>query len=869
MRERLDIMLRTVPAPLPPLTINISRPDTNSAVISIEGHNISLKHPQQKIGHISTTISTGGGFCQTGELREGVHVYEGGAALLNEYSIDGKKMWAPMFVSLYYNIEREIRPAGCAWVPVGKLLEAACSCKSLTVGGYLYASDEKNPINIVQVEVTPNPMSALTVQRWRDNEGNKIFNSLINRTFDHSYMNKELSDFAKQRMCALNGKFGAEYGNFDVTMSLYNIDMMHDTGMFVLKGCPKQRELFVKMFHEDENIALKHVLKLSQLQIEVISEFTVLSSGKHTINLNDIKQMLDAKEHCMTYDEAVKLSTIYTDTQTGHQDLRYRGDEHLVVKNNGEVSQDLKLTGEKEDLAGGLLNVHYAKNLMEWNRLNGEMVKLLSEKSRMGIDFKENDKIEQLNTQMINIRNDVQYLQGDCEDLAAIYTVQYAMAKDRPEFISKMTQEYLGYEIWPTSAENIPLLKELWPRMATLISTAMKMRERGDVPTPKKMNGSLSQRENYRQSYKHKVSTGICIANGASLQQRLANHSLHTKDVISRENYPSFGKFVGALCGTELGGHACTFQIECGPERELINDGLNIAHCYNATVHKHMVLEATKPCIQGQDMKISSAKIVDLNISLGDKEINLKQVPMDIAMNTIGQAYQNNINAYFKKNNTGLYCAVPMDISAASSFYSTFSSFDGDVCISVERRDDITGKVIPIETKNIDQVLDTQPENVRYVGAKLAWDAERGTESSKTEVLCVKFTPSQREMDIIYMACKEVGMIHKMSKEHLDGIMKMGIRIESGWNGDTYTSMRPDAPKRIDKMPLEILVRTTNGGLSAENVMKCTNNAEVKQQKVSVILHHISNVLNMNCTEANFRWINQDFGVIQNMMIDL
>jgi hypothetical protein len=51
--------------------------------------------------------------------------------------------------------------------------------------------------------------------------------------------------------------------------------------------------------------------------------------------------------------------------------------------------------------------------------------------------------------------------------------------------------------------------------------------------------------------------------------------------------------------------------------------------------------------------------------------------------------------------------------------------------------------------------------------------------------------------------------------------------------------------------------------------MKCTNNAEVKQQKVSVILHHISNVLNMNCTEANFRWINQDFGVIQNMMIDL
>ena len=110
--------------PLPPLTVNIARPDMNSTVISVVGNVISLHHDLQKIGGVSTTLSTGGGLMQLGDLRQGVHVFEGGTALLQEHSVDGKKYFAPMLLSVYHYTAHEVRIAGCAWVHVGELLKA-------------------------------------------------------------------------------------------------------------------------------------------------------------------------------------------------------------------------------------------------------------------------------------------------------------------------------------------------------------------------------------------------------------------------------------------------------------------------------------------------------------------------------------------------------------------------------------------------------------------------------------------------------------------------------------------------------------------------------------------------------------------------
>jgi hypothetical protein len=254
---------------------------------------------------------------------------------------------------------------------------------------------------------------------------------------------------------------------------------------------------------------------------------------------------------------------------------------------------------------------------------------------------------------------------------------------------------------------------------------------------------------------------------------------------------------------------------------------------------------------------------------MGDKTLDMKAVPLNIAINTIGQAFQNNLNTHFKEQKTGLCCAVPMDIAAAKSFYSAFSSLGGNVVVSAEVRDDDTGRITSVRTKNMQHLLDTQPENVRYVGAKLAWDVEHGAESQKTEVLCVKFRPSQKELDIISMACHEVGQMHSMSKEQFATIMEMGIRVDCGWNADTYTSLRPKAQSCATKMPLEILVRTTDGCLTAENVMKCMTTTQLKQHTEAVLFHHISNALNMDCADASFRWINQDFGVVENMVVEL
>jgi hypothetical protein len=59
-----NAMLPTVAVPLPPLTVNIARPDMTSTVITVVGNVLSMHHDLQKIGCVSTTLSTGGGFMQ-------------------------------------------------------------------------------------------------------------------------------------------------------------------------------------------------------------------------------------------------------------------------------------------------------------------------------------------------------------------------------------------------------------------------------------------------------------------------------------------------------------------------------------------------------------------------------------------------------------------------------------------------------------------------------------------------------------------------------------------------------------------------------------------------------------------------------------
>lgn len=864
----------TLTAPLPPLTVNIARPDMNSTVISVVGNVISLHHDLQKIGGVSTTLSTGGGLMQLGDLRQGVHVFEGGTALLQEHSVDGKKYFAPMLLSVYHKTAHEVRIAGCAWVHVGELLKAACESKSLSVAGCLYANDGTSPIAVVQVEITPDPASAAAVRRWRDSEGKKTFNGLMNRTFDPSQITADLSHFAAERQAALSAKFGATCGNFDKTLSLYSVDAKQDISL-PLKVCPLQRELFINAFNAHEDIYRKQALRSAQLVLLTISQGAVMLTGKDTINLKTIEQLLDAKEKNMTLKEATLLTSCFTDAQTRLQDLIYDSDEHFDIAKDGKMTQDLSKVGEKEDLAGGLGFAHYEINVREHRRLQNECAALLLEKSRTGTAWAGEEKLQKVFADMTTIRNNVSNLYGDCEDLANLVKITYAMVKDEPDKMSAMTQPHVGDQVWPEADKggaNFALKQELWPRIWRLISKGMQMHETGEpggeIDTALAADPT-SNAQTGRQTVTRKVVNGICVANGASLQQTIDRNALRATPPM-RSDFDDFPAFVKAVCGDKLGGHACPFQIECGPERPLISDGNVEAVCFGVGLYKGLVLEATKPCKQNLDVQFAGpVKKVDVNICMGDKTLDMKAVPLNTAMNTIGQAFQNNLNAHFKKQNSGLRCAVPMDISAASTFYSTFSSLDGHLCVSAELRDDDTGKVSSIRTRDMQHLLDTQPENVRYVGAKLAWDVEFGAESQKTEVLCVKFKPSQRELDMISMVCKEVGQIHRMSKDHFATIMQMNVRLDCGWSGDTYTTLRPKLQSCPTKMPLEILVRTLDGCLSAENVMKCMTTTQLKQHTESILFHHIAAALEMDCAGASFRWINQDFGVVENMVVEL
>ena len=860
----------SVAVPLPPLTVDIARPDMQSINLSIEGGSIKLHHNMQKIGCVSTMLSTGGGSRQLGDLRQGLHVYEGGTMLLQEHTVDGQNLWSPMFLSIYYNTDKEVRPAGSAWVHVGELLKAACASESLKVGGYLYASDGKSPITAVQVEITPERSSASTVRQWCNNEGKKVYNSLMNRTFDPSQITKELSQFAADRTSALNARFGAISGSFDKTMSLHSVNMIQDTGALVVQGCPLQRELFIETYHRHEDIALKLALKTTQLMVLAMSEYAVWSSGKETINLQTIQEILDTQENNMTLSQATKMHECVTDALTRLQDNIYTPDEHFDVKTNGNLSQDLGKVGEKEDLAGGLNYVHYEKMVQEYCRMQTECAALLKQKSQTGSAFGGQDKIEELDRGMTKIRNKIWGLYGDCEDEAAGITMQYRIMRDYPEMVFEPIKPYMSKQILSSPKDDGGLKARIWSRVPKFISNALQRHTQGGVA--KGETGISLSADTIAEGVTREIVNGICVANGASLQQSMARlrESLDKGKLPMREEFESNSKFVQAMCGDKLGGHACPFQIERGPERELINDGRVVATSYVATIWKGEVLEATKPCTQNLNSKfVRPAKNVDVNISMGERTLDMKAVPLNMAMNTIAQAFQIKINEHLNQKKAGLCCAIPLDISAASSFYATFSSFGGDFCVSAELRDEDTGKITSIHTKNMQHVLDKRPENVRYVGAKLAWDLEYGAESPKTEVLCVKFKPSRREMDIISMACKEVGEMHRMSKEQFAAIMQMGIRLDCGWNADTYTSMRPKTQDCAAKMPLQILVRTLEGCLSAENVMKCMTETQVKQHKESVVCHHLSNALDMDCSGASFRWINQDFGVVDNIMVEL
>jgi hypothetical protein len=876
----IDAMLPTVAVPLPPLTVNIARLDMKSTVISIVGSVISFHHDLQKIGCVSTTLSTGGGFMQLGDLRQDVHVFAGGTALLQEHSVDGQAVFAPAFLSVYHNTATEVRPAGCAWVHVGELLKAACAGETLSVAGYLYASDGKSPVTAVQVQITPDPLSAPMVERWRKNEGKKTFNSLMNRTFDPSQVSSDLNHFAAERAAALSAKFGGMCGNFDKTLSLSSIYTGQDTGCLAPNCCPLQRELFIKGYNSQDRITDKQALTSAQNMLLAVSAWAVLVTGKETISVQTIEQLLDAKETSVTLKEASALTFCYTDAQTRLAHKFYESDETNEIAADGKMTQNMQKVGEKEDLAGGLCFAHYEINVREYRRMKAECTALFLEKARMesalnapaGGLLKASERLQANFTDMTKIRNKIQYLRGDCEDLAGLLTLGYALAKDRPEKVSAMTLPYVDKQIWASSENNGALKKALWPRMAMFTSKCMKMHQAGEAGG--EIDACLAADPTSlalmpKQSIRREVVNGICVANGASLSEKIGLMAGQAVMPL-RGDSNNFPDYVKKVCGSKLGGHCCPFQIECGPERDLIDDGHMKAVCFDARIWAGEVLEATKPCKQNLDVKFAGpVKNVDVNICMGDKTLDMKAVPLDIAMNTIGQAFQNNLNAHFKTEKTGLCCAVPMDIAAASSFYSAFSSLGGDVCVSAEVRDDDTGRITSVHTKNMQHVLDTQPENVRYVGAKLAWDVEYGAASHKTEVLCVKFAPSKKELDLISMACQEVGQMHSMSKEQFATIMEMGIRIDCGWSGDTYTSLCPKAQSCPTKMPIEILVRTSEGCLTADNVMKCMTTTQLKQHTEAVLFHHISNALDMDCAGASFRWINQDFGVVMNMVVEL
>jgi hypothetical protein len=387
--------------------------------------------------------------------------------------------------------------------------------------------------------------------------------------------------------------------------------------------------------------------------------------------------------------------------------------------------------------------------------------------------------------------------------------------------------------------------------MFQFVSDAFQIRDRGE-------NGVTN-----------KVVNSICLASGASLKT-MNEKSQALKKPIERGDFPSYAHFLQGLCGEQQGGHACPLDVQFGPKTEFINEGEVVASICSATVLKSGILEATKPCKVDRSVKSgNNTSIVDLNISMGKMQVDLKEMPLNVAKNVVYKACESQINCGLNARNAGYICAIPLEIQAASKFYTAWSSLGSAFCISGEFRDDATGRIISADMNNLQTMIEERHENARYNVSKIAWNLEYGKgESNATNCLCVDFKCSPREKELVQIMCAELEPSQGMEQEHLDALMKMGVFIDCGWNNDRYTSMQSKVPAGNTKLALEILVRNQNGSILAADVMQCVTVEDVKQMHVGNIFHHLSATLGMDCNGATFRWINQDLGLVQNVVID-
>jgi len=880
-----ELMAQKVTVPLPPLTVNISRMDMKNATLTISQGGISLKPNMQKVGHISTMISTGGGFRQIGVLNEREHKYVGGDMLLNKYILDEECVVGRAVLSISFEIKGEVRPAGVAWIHVGELLEAACSSDSLVVSGYLYVNDGKSPVTPIQVEITPDPSSAPTIKAWCGNEGKQTFRMLMNRTFDTNQMSKELTHYMEARRLALHKKLNGTCGHLDTQVTIASITTPQDTGGIRLAVDPASRELILKEYQNFESINRKRALKVAEKVLSTVSEYFLWSSGRESIDVGFIQQELNKyfngsserernidrqmiqKKQKITFEQATKIGQLWMDASTRLAFMKYRNDEDFEVNSEGNLFQNLEKVGEKEDLAGGLCWEHYDKYVKEWIALNEECKSLLKEKSQLlsAPAFNRQNEIETRHTRMEVIRNNIWGENGDCEDLAAGVTTDYWLVKNRPKIMSSFTLPYVGKQILNSSSDSssvqmnlrsspcfdVQTKQELWPLMFQFVSDAFQIRDRGE-------NG-----------FTNEVVNSICLASGASLKT-MNERSQGLNKPIERGDFPSYAHFLQGLCGDQQGGHACPLDVQFGPKKEFINEGEVVASICSATVLKSGILEATKPCKIDRSVKSNNnTSIVDLNISMGKMQVDLKEMPLNVAKNVVYKACETQINSSLTARNAGYLCAIPLEIQAASKFYTAWSSLGSAFCISGEFRDDATGRIISADMKNVQTMITEQRENARYNVSKIAWNLEYGKgESNETNCLCVDFECSPREKDLVKIMCAELEPSQGMGQEHLDALMNMGVFIECGWNNGRYTSMQSKVPAGSTKIALEMLVRNENGSISAADVMQCVTVEDVKQKHVGNILHHLSATLDMDCRGASFRWINQDLGLVQNVVID-
>jgi hypothetical protein len=244
-------------------------------------------------------------------------------------------------------------------------------------------------------------------------------------------------------------------------------------------------------------------------------------------------------------------------------------------------------------------------------------------------------------------------------------------------------------------------------------------------------------------------------------------------------------------------------------------------------------------------------------------------MPLNVAKNVVYKACETQINCGLNVRNAGYECAIPLEITAASKFYTAWSSLGSAFCISGEFRDDGTGRIISADMKNLRTMLAEGQQNARYNVNKIAWNLEYDKgESNATNCLCVDFKCSPREKELVRMMCTELESNQGMGQEHFHAFMNMGVFIDAGWKNGRYTSMQSKIPTENTKLALEILVRNKTGSISAADVMQCLTVEDVKQTHVGNIFHHLSATLGMDCNGASFRWINQDLGLVQNVVID-